>query len=127
MSSINFEEANKMRAGGMTYEAIANYYGVTKQYVHAFMNNPAFAGRRKRKNAEVYKDPYYYGFVKMFNDDEELTIPKLSEAVIGYRNRGFESRLTRLLKGIDAHLTVNQINGLLEISGLSYEQFFKKA
>lgn len=126
MSSINFEEANKMRAGGMTYEAIANYYGVTKQYVHAFMNNPAFAGRRKRKNANLYQNPCYYGFAKMLRDDNELTFPKLASAIAGHYDRSLESRLTRLFKGLDAHLTVKQIDKLLEISGLNYERFFEK-
>ena len=126
MSRINFEEANEMQAGGMTYEAIANYYGVTKQYVHAYMNNPAFAGRRKRKNAEVYKDPYYYGFVKMFDDDEELTFPKLASAIAEHYDRSLESRLVRLFKGLDVHLTVKQIDKLLEISGLTYKEFFRE-
>ena len=126
MSKINFEKANSMRAEGTSYEEIAKYFGVTKQYVHAYMNNPAFAGRRKRKNAEAYKCPCYYGFEKMFDDDEELTFPKLASAIAGHYDRSLESRLVRLFKGLDVHLTIKQIDELLEISGLTYEEFFRR-
>ena len=127
MGKVNFKEANEMRSNGMTYEAIANYFGVSKQHVFQFMNNPAFKDQRKRKGSSKYENSPYYGFRNMFEQDEYLTIPKLVRAVFGYSSRSAESKLMRMANGSDdVMLSKKNIDNLLNYAGTSYEDFFKK-
>lgn len=126
MSKINFDAANKMRAGGMTYEAIAKYFGVTKQYVKQYMDNPAFDTKRRRKNSVLYNNISYYGFKKMFEEDDTLTVPKVASAIFGYTTTNSTNKISRLMTGKQTALTIEALNNLLAFSGLSYETFFKR-
>ena len=126
MSKINFREANEMYANGMSYAAIGRYYGVTRQYVKQFMESDTLRTYRKRKESNIYKQIVYYGFKRLFEDDQKLTIPKLARMLFGYSDTAVSNKLARIMTGKNVAIEKNLVDKLLELSGMSYEAFFRK-
>lgn len=127
MGRVYMPTAYKMREDGCTYEQIARYFGVTKQRIHAlFVQNEQKGLKKRKRGSSIYKEVPFKGFRLWFETDEKLTVPVIARIMYGNSDKTKSNKVSRLIKGENVMITINQLNNLLSASGMTYEQLFER-
>lgn len=101
------EQFIEMRNQGMTYQAIADKFGCSKQYVHDTVN-------KKRKIKFTKKTPYQN--LRNYCIKEGITTDKICEEL-----NITPGKLRYFLRG---SRSVKFIKGILKVTGLTFEEAF---
>ncbi|MGN0557882.1 MAG: hypothetical protein ACI4IS_00325 [Acutalibacteraceae bacterium] len=118
-----------LREQGMTYQAIADIYGVTKQSVEELIKKAELQignNERIRKNNANIEKIAYKGVYDLFANDTSMTVSKLTRICNGTSNKSSVSKFQRFIEGGESvTITINQIKNLIKFSGMSFEQLFE--
>lgn len=109
-------EMKRMRNCGWTYQQIADYFGVSKQYVHQLI-----PGNRRKE--DYYEQIPYKGLYKLFQN-KSLTVPKFCATVFHHHGHTFVSQMTRFISGGDSRISISQIRKILDYCNCSFEEVF---
>lgn len=127
MGRVNLSVAYKMREDGCTFEQIASYFGVTRQYVcQLFITQERKGMRRRRRGSAIYAETPYKGMKKWIESDSRITIPYIAKIMYGTSNKDRSTKVASLIKGRNTIITLEQLNKLLEASGMTYEELFER-
>ena len=118
---VDWKLAGEMRAEGRTFREIADYFGVSKQYIQS-MERSRFNARRKDANF-VERIPYPV-IRAQFNADRSLTIPTFARVVFCTSAREAQEKARSLLLGRNTTLTINQLRNVLALTGKTFEETF---
>ena len=119
---IDLNTATQMRREGATYAEIGERFGVTRQCASQFLNRKG----KPRKNAGMISRIPYKGLYEFMASNYKMTIPKLTLAIMGVPDRAAQAKVYRLLEGSDAALPKRAYDGLIALTGMSYEELFAK-
>jgi len=111
-------EAFTMRLDGMSYQAIADKYGVSRQYIQQMLIGGSRRNQFKKWEKDfIYPNLYAYMSSKGFN-----TLKKISE----HLELGITPfHLGKRFKG-EVAFRIEEILKIIEITGMSFEEAFKK-
>lgn len=111
-------KAYAMTLDGYTYQAIANEFGVTKQYISSLYG-------RKSYNSKLYDEIIYPNITKWM-EENKVTVRSLSiELYSGKLPNSAQTKLSKKLKG-ERKFTIDDIDKILKITGMKYEEAFER-
>ena len=117
MEKVDWKKAGEMLVNGSNFSEIARHFGVTRQYIHAhYVGKP---GRKPREKSVLY--PMLMEWLAMNN----LSIHQFSDMLNdGNDKRGCYQRLLRVINGKTDYVLIKEINKIIQVTGLSYEELF---
>lgn len=119
---ISTKEVFEMRKAGMTYKAIADRYGVSRQYIQQVA--PASVARKS--HAEIETIPYK-GIYQFLKENPRLSLVGFYRAITGGAYRNSTERVRNVIHGReDCRLSITEIRRLLEITGMTFDELFEK-
>lgn len=107
------EEVKRLRGAGMSYQAVGERFGVSKQRIHQITHPKP----RKRKHADMHEVKYLG--IRRYLEENYLSMSMFAN-LVGMSN---STVLWRSLKG-DGGMTKKTIDAILRVTGLTYEQAF---
>lgn len=115
-------EMRKLRENGCTLQEIADKFGISKQRVAVIIKDVRYS------NADIEKIAFK-GIYELFVNDKTMTFIKFARFAINETGntsvcRATRERLKRFIFGVDAHLTLTQINNILKLCGKPFEEVF---
>lgn len=123
MTTDDIKAMRELRNNGCTYQAIAEKFGCTKQYVSHLI------GQRSRKNSVEIESIVYDGIYQVFRRDHKMTFGKFATIVYGWErpDSAAVEKIRRFICGQgESRLTLSQINNICYCTGLSYENTFRR-
>lgn len=114
-------EMIELRKQGLTYKAIGEKFGISKQRVCWLIGN-----ERVRKGTVDLDRIKYKGIHQMFVNDPKMTWHKLARVMFGYTDRSAVNRATLFATGKFETLSLTAINKLREYTGMTYEELFEE-
>lgn len=114
------EQATALRKQGMTYQQIADSMGVSKAYVAVLLDKTV-----KTSNFHIWPiELSPYPVLTQWMNDNQMTRQELAEK-LGYSpSTGSYYIITKIMR--TDKFTKKEIDKLLEITGMTYEELFKK-
>lgn len=111
----------ELRKQGLTYKAIGEKFGISKQRVEQIIGNE----RVRKGNVDLDKIKYK-GIYQMFVNDERMTWCKFTRIIYSVANPTTVRSATKLATGEFKRTTLTAINRLREHSGMTYEELFEE-
>jgi hypothetical protein len=120
---VNVDEAERLRAQGMTYAQIAEYFGCSRQAVQQKL----LTHRRVRRRWQaVLEGCPYAGLREFMLRRRELSLSRLSSAVFGNGGRSEMEKTRRMLAGRNVSLTVGNVLKLEALTGMPFAELFRR-
>lgn len=114
------EQAIALRKKGMTYQEIADSMGVSKAYVAVLLDKTV-----KTSNFHIWPiELSPYPVLTQWMNDNQMTRQELAEK-LGYSPSTSSCYIITKIMKTDK-LTKKEIDKLLELTGMTYEELFKK-
>lgn len=120
-SKINMEALERMAAEGMTWQEMAEVFGVSRQRVQ---KAAAARGIRKRREGKVYEQIPYKGLYALFQTDRRMSVSRFAGLVFGRSGNANNEKTRNLLKGREVNLKIKQIRRICRLCGMSFEETF---
>lgn len=120
-SKINMEALERMAAEGMTWQEMAEMFGVSRQRVQQVA---AAYGIRKRREGKVYEQIPYKGLHALFQRDRSMSVSRFARLVFGDAGHANNEKARNLLKGREAGLKITHIRRICRLCGMSFEETF---
>lgn len=114
------EQATALRKQGKTYQEIADYMGISKAYVAILLDKTV-----KTSNFHIWPiELSPYPVLTQWMNDNQITRQELAEK-LGYSpSTGSYYIITKIMR--TDKFTKKEIDKLLEITGMTYEELFKR-
>lgn len=118
MEKVDWKKAGEMLVNGSNFSEIARHFGVTRQYIHAHYVHGK-PGRKPREKSVLYpmlmewlarNNLSIHQFPNMLNDGKNIP--------------GDYQRLLRVINGKTDYVLIKEINKIIQVTGLSYEELF---
>ena len=115
----------EMREDGMTFRAIAEHFGVSKQSVSQIYHRHTDAPKRVRGNGFNIERIVYKGIYEHFKEDIRETKTSFAKKVYGHTAKNIQ-KLDKFIVGeYDTRFTIPQIKRMCEITGKTFEELFE--
>lgn len=109
----------EMHESGMTYQAIADEFGITQQRVHQIIG-----GRNVALFNYVTKDRCIFEGLRNWMNKNEVCVAELTRRIYHNGLPANRERVREKLMGNKA--TIEFVDRILDITGLTYEEAFKR-
>jgi hypothetical protein len=120
---VNVDEAERLRAHGLTYAQIAEYFGCSRQAVQQKL----MKHRRVRRRWQAVIDGCPYAGLREFMlRRKDLSLSRLSAAVFGKGGRSEREKTSRMLTGRNVSLTVRNVRDLEALTGMPFAELFRR-
>lgn len=114
------EQATALRKQGKTYQEIADYMGISKAYVAILLDKTV-----KTSNFHIWPiELSPYPVLTQWMNDNQITRQELAEK-LGYSPSTVSYYIITKIMRTDK-FTKKEIDKLLEITGMTYEELFKR-
>ncbi len=111
-------EAFTMRLDGMSYQAIADKYGVSKQYIQQLL----IGGSRRNQVGKWAKEFVYPNLYKYMISNDFRSLKSFKE----HLGLGVSlSRFSERCKG-ELDFKIDEIYKIIDVTGMSFEEAFRK-
>lgn len=109
----------EMHESGMTYQAIADEFGVTQQRVHQIIGS-----RNVAHFNYVTKDRCIFEGLRNWMNENEVCVAELTRRVYHNGQPTNRERIRKKLMGNQA--TIEFVDRILNVTGLTYEEAFRR-
>lgn len=106
---------------GMTMKQIAQKHGLSAQRVHQLIGGRTVETRNWFK--EITPEACIYPRIRKWMNENRITRAEFTRRLWGNGHPELQSRLGKYLKG-QANPLMRNINRIIEVTGLSYEELF---
>ena len=121
-SKINMEALERMAAEGMTWQEMAEVFGLSRQRVQ---QAAAARGIRKRRDGKIYEQIPYKGLYALFQTDRHMSVSRFAGLVFGWSGNANNEKTRNLLKGREVSLKIMHIRRICRLCGMSFEETFE--
>lgn len=112
-------KAFEMRLDGYTFKEIGEVFGVSRQYIEKML---------KQKNNKSAPEKVIYKGLRKFLIDEGLVLYELQDLIYPEKEKKYKTQISptfsRKLKG-ESEFTISDIERILKVTGMTYEECFK--
>ncbi len=112
------EQMKELAAKGMSYTAIGHQMGVSKQRVWQIL------GAKNHTSKNITAEKCVYPNIREYMNYNRINVSKLTTLLYGNSNSSQYQTVYRALRGADCHKSF--IEGILRLTGMSYEEAFGK-
>ena len=118
---IDRERAAEMRRNGMTYKAIGEVFGVTRQRAHQALKPE---NNKRKYNTDIEKIPYE-GLYNWLVENPKVGFSTLANIMFGGSGNTRNNLVRNFCLGRNSRISKKAYDRLLAKTGMTYEQLFK--
>lgn len=118
---IDREKAAEMRRDGMTYKAIGEVFGVSRQRIWQALKTE---GNKRKCITDIEKVPYE-GLYNWLMADERMGYAGIAKIMFGSSNNARNNLVRNLCRGHNCRIPKRAYDRLLAATGMTYEELFK--
>ena len=124
---VNRDEIIARYKGGESVVSIAASFGVCRQRIYQLLGNAVPKDGRSRRKAKAVEETPYVNLKAWINRKDTPTYTDFVRAVFGGVNEQTFPRFRKILEGGEqAHVTVQNIRRMEQITGMTFDQIFFK-
>lgn len=119
---VDRRTAKQMRDDGMSYQEIAEVFGVSRQRIHQVLKSGAVYTRKYAADIETIP---YEGIYKFMVENPKVTFSALAVIMFGYSGNTASNMARRFVRGDNTKVGKRTYDRLIAATGMTYEQLFK--